>query len=120
MPPAVRAFVLDRDGGCCRVCGATARDPAVHHIEYRSEGGLNVATNLVTVHWMYDPRCHELVHSLKRLWQPILLVVVQHNGVNARQLLRWARTREAQDAGVREPRNLLPGAGNPETGRTGQ
>lgn len=92
----------------------------MHHIEYRSEGGLNVATNLVTVHWMYDPRCHELVHSLKRLWQPILLVVVQHNGVNARQLLRWARTREAQDAGVREPRNLLPGAGNPETGRTGQ
>lgn len=84
----------------------------MHHIEYRSEGGLNVIENLVTVHWMYDPRCHELVHSSKRLWQPLLLVVVQRDGVNARQLLRWARAKQQQTG-------LLPGADFADTGRTG-
>jgi 5-methylcytosine-specific restriction endonuclease McrA len=92
IPPAVRAAAYQRDNGCCRVCGSTAAEPALHHIVYRSEGGLNVVENVVTVHWMYWPRCHETVHSNKRLWQPLLLEVVKHDGLNARQLLRWART----------------------------
>lgn len=95
IPGAVRQECADRDGGNCRVCGAGVGDQgALHHIEYRSEGGLHVAENLVTVHWMYWPRCHELVHGNKRLWQPILLEVVKHDGLYARQLLRWARRAE--------------------------
>jgi len=95
VPPAVRKAVLERDGGNCRVCGATVENPALHHIEYLSEGGKNVAENLITVHWMFWPRCHEVVHSNKRLWQPILKIVVKHDGINARQLLRWARKRKS-------------------------
>jgi hypothetical protein len=73
------------------MCGAFVPEPAIHHIAYRSEGGKHVVDNLVTLHWMYWPRCHEVAHSNKRLWQPLLLAVVKHDGINARQLLRWAR-----------------------------
>jgi hypothetical protein len=91
--PAIRALVFERDGGYCRVCGGMPESPALHHIRYRSEGGLNVVENLITVHWMYAPRCHELVHGNKRLWQPILLEVVKHGGVTALQYKRWAERR---------------------------
>lgn len=93
IPARVRAEAFARDNGNCRVCGATVEHPALHHITYRSEGGLHVVENLVTVHWMFWPRCHELVHSNKKLWQPVLLEVVKHDGLNARQLLRWARAK---------------------------
>lgn len=90
IPARVREEVWDRDQGLCRVCGAWGGDSlAIHHIEYRSEGGLHVLTNLVSVHWMYAPRCHEVVHSNKRLWQPILLQVAQQPGVTALQVRRW-------------------------------
>lgn len=92
VPAATRAQVLDRDNGNCRVCGAHAENPAVHHIFYRSEGGgpdgLHVLSNLVTVHWMFAPRCHEVVHGSKGLWQPLLAEVVKYDGMTARGLLR--------------------------------
>lgn len=91
IPPALRAEVLERDGHCCRVCGAWAENPALHHIEYRSEGGLHVIENLVTVHWMYDPRCHEVMHDNKRRWQPILQAIAMQPGVTAFQYARWVR-----------------------------
>lgn len=90
IPPAVRAAVVARDEGTCRVCGTWVGDEgALHHIEYRSQGGQHTVENLVTVHWMYAPRCHERVHSQKALWQPILLETVKHDGMNAMQLRRW-------------------------------
>lgn len=92
IPAAVRMAVRERDGDCCRVCGAHVENPALHHIAYRSEGGLHVVENLVTVHWMFEPRCHERVHSNKALWKPLLQAVIAMDGwVTAMQVLRWAR-----------------------------
>lgn len=91
IPARVRAEVTERDGGLCRVCGSWGESLAIHHIVYRSHGGLHVASNLVSVHWMYAPRCHELVHANKGLWAPILLEVARTPGVTALQLRRWAR-----------------------------
>ena len=91
LPESIRQAVIERDHGCCRFCGATVENPAVHHVKYRSEGGQHVMTNLVTVHWMFWPRCHEKIHGNKRLWQPILLAVAAMDGVNALQVRRWTR-----------------------------
>lgn len=98
IPIWLRAQVFERDQGLCRVCGAYAESPAIHHVRYRSEGGLNQLDNLITVHWMYSPRCHELVHSRKRLYQPVLIVVAQTPAVTAFQLMRWQRERERNEA----------------------
>lgn len=95
IPARLRSEVRDRDGGLCRVCGAYARHPALHHVLYRSEGGLHVIENLVTVHWMYQPQCHEMVHANKRKFQPILLEVARTPGVTALQLLRWKAAERA-------------------------
>lgn len=75
------------------MCGGFVGDEGcLHHIRYRSEGGLHVPENLVTLHWMYWPRCHERAHAEKRVYQPLLLQVVQRPGVTALQLLRWQRS----------------------------
>ncbi len=54
--------------------------------------------NLVTVCWMYgptpgQPSCHDLVHSNKHLWQPLLQQVIEVPGVTAFQLRRWSQAR---------------------------
>lgn len=92
VPSEVREFVIDRDNGRCRVCGQWAGDvPALHHIEYRSEGGLDVPSNLVTIGWLPGHDCHlPIVHRNKRLWQPILLEIAEQPGVTAFQARRWA------------------------------
>lgn len=90
VPASVRREVADRDGGACRVCGQTPGVSALHHIDYRSQGGLHVPANLITVCWFYGAACHDRVHSSKQLWQPILHEVVKHSGINALQLKRWA------------------------------
>lgn len=90
VPASVRTAVIDRDGSCCRVCGQWVESPALHHIEYRSEGGKNVADNLIVVGWVPWHDCHlTVVHANKRLWQPLLKVVVQTPGVTALQVRRW-------------------------------
>lgn len=58
--------VLARDTRC-RYCGTT-RNLHVHHIVYRSQGGGNEPTNLITLCVAH----HGLVHSDKVLWQPLL------------------------------------------------
>lgn len=74
---SVRAQVIDRDGSCCRVCGRYVSWPALHHIEYRSEGGLDVVENLIVIGWLPGHDCHlPVVHQNKRVWQPILKEVV--------------------------------------------
>lgn len=84
VPATVRRAVLDRDGHCCRVCGQYVPYPALHHIDYRSEGGLNTVDNLVTIGWLPGHDCHlPVVHANKRLWQPILQRVVHLPGVTA-------------------------------------
>lgn len=92
IPARVRAEVMDRDANLCRVCGAYAEEPALHHVRYRSEGGQHVPENLVSVHWMYAPRCHEVMHANKGRWQPVLLYVARTPGVTAFQVARWLRS----------------------------
>lgn len=93
IPADVRAEVLARDGGSCRFCGTYVEHPALHHIRYRSEGGKNHPDNLISLHWMFAPRCHERMHGRKKLWQPIGLQVVNTPGLTMLQLERWQRTR---------------------------
>lgn len=89
---AVRAEVIDRDGSCCRVCGRYVEVPALHHIRYRSQGGPNTADNLVVVGWEPGHDCHlGVVHKNKKLWQPILELVVTHPGTTGLQMRRWLR-----------------------------
>ena len=99
IPQAIREQVDERDQRTCRVCGRYQGDArALHHVLYGGDdvgmGGrrLHEVDTLVTVCWMFNG-CHELVHSNKRLWQPLLLTVAQQPGITALQLRRWQRSR---------------------------
>lgn len=96
IPARVREEVLERDKGICRMCGMHAENPALHHVRYKSEGGTNTADNLITVHWMYEPRCHERIHSNKKVWQPLGLAVIATPGVTMLQLRRWQLTKRGR------------------------
>lgn len=85
----LRTHVIARDGSCCRLCGVYVEVPHVHHVIYRSQGGLDVGYNLVSL----DLWCHERVHRNKGLWTPILTQVALTDGVNGLALLRWYRAR---------------------------
>lgn len=102
IPLNVRQAVDERDEGHCRVCGKFLGERrALHHIVYggdaRGMGGRRVhdPAEIVTVCWLPgDPApgmrpCHDLVHSNKRIWQPLLLSVAARKGVTAVQLQRW-------------------------------
>jgi hypothetical protein len=106
IPAGVRATVDERDNTACRVCGRWLGEArALHHIHYggsrQGMGGRrdHDPANIVTVCWMYGPGngiapCHDLVHSNKRLYVPLLEQVVAHPGITVMQLRRWAaRTR---------------------------
>jgi len=53
----VRVAVLARDKGRCRCCGAKGMD--LHHVLYRSRGGKDTESNLVTV----CRQCHAAIHG---------------------------------------------------------
>lgn len=62
----------------CSLCGRGEPQPLakgsldalhVHHIVYRSEGGKHLMTNLIAL----CHHCHDVVHSDKHEWQPVLL-----------------------------------------------
>lgn len=102
IPARLRVAVDERDGQHCRVCGEYLGERrALHHIRYGGDtvgmGGRrhHAIDNLVTVGWLGARDCHSLVHGDKRLWVPILEVVVTRPGVTALQLLRWSRRRPA-------------------------
>lgn len=69
-----KLFIRERDGKRCRMCGTTYL-LHVHHVKYRSEGGGHDEANLITL----CLRHHDLVHSSKRYWQPILLNVLHQH-----------------------------------------
>lgn len=102
IPPEVRAIVDERDQFFCRVCGQFlgAERRAHHHIVYGGDsvgmGGRRVhdPDHIITVGWLPGEDCHSLVHSSKRLWQPILLAVVNRKGVTAFQYKRWMASNE--------------------------
>lgn len=66
----MRAAVLTRDQYRCRFCGSTAVH--VHHINYRSEGVDHSPHNLIVL----CSKHHDLVHSDKHHWKPILLATI--------------------------------------------
>jgi hypothetical protein len=96
IPQALRAEVDERDRHHCRVCGKWLGDTrALHHIRYGGDrqgmGGRRDHTldNLITVCWMWGGNCHDLVHSAKSLWLPLLERTIETPGVTAMQLRRW-------------------------------
>lgn len=63
--------VYERDKGVCRLCGNNNIE--LHHIYYRSERKdlINDPDNCI----MLCNKCHRLVHSNKKKYQPILLEI---------------------------------------------
>jgi hypothetical protein len=62
IPPALRRFVLHRDGGACTADGCTSRyrlQP--HHIHPRRDGGKHDPSNLTTLCWFHH---HVVIHGM--------------------------------------------------------
>ncbi len=97
VPPKVRKAVIERDSSCCRVCGRYVENPGLHHIVYRSSGGLDVAENLVVVGWLPGHDCHlPIAHGPRsRLFRELLLQCAGDPSVTALQLARWQRAAPA-------------------------
>lgn len=70
LDPDLRQIVRRRDGGSCRWCGKTGEQ--LHHIVYRSQQGLDEASNLI----LLCQEHHMMAHSNKRRWQPVLLGLI--------------------------------------------
>lgn len=71
LPPHIRDRIIARDGRC-RYCG-TVDNLHVHHIVYRSQGGGDEDTNLITLCLVH----HDRVHSNKAVWQPVLEAYIE-------------------------------------------
>lgn len=90
----VRDFVVERDNGCCRICGRPAEVDghfALHHIVFRSHGGLDVPSNLITIG---DAPWHDCHHRFPhgrdaRIWRPILLAIADRPAITGLQARRW-------------------------------
>ena len=57
MNQGLRLEVLERDRWRCRGCSAQVGE--LHHIKFRSQGGLDEASNLITL----CPSCHRRAHG---------------------------------------------------------
>jgi len=57
----IKAYILDRDGYKCRLCGSKNKKFHIHHINLRSKGGSNEHTNLITI----CEDCHDKIHKGK-------------------------------------------------------
>ena len=67
IPPAIRDFVLDRDGGCT-IDGCTSRyrlQP--HHVRHHADGGDHDPANLATLCWYHH---HIEIHRYGRMLDP--------------------------------------------------
>lgn len=53
----------------CQLCGSS-NYLHIHHVYYRSQGGLTTPKNLIRL----CEKCHMLVHSNKKKYQPMLLL----------------------------------------------
>lgn len=67
----LRETVLERDGHCCRVCGASGRDKRSITVHHRKPG-----TSLLHLMISLCPGCHAKVHrtkAIRSLMPPLLL-----------------------------------------------
>lgn len=67
--PNVRKEVIKRDGNWCLFCGKPPKGLHLHRVVYGSQNGKYEPGNCVQLCLKH----HELVHSSKQTWQPILL-----------------------------------------------
>jgi 5-methylcytosine-specific restriction endonuclease McrA len=81
VPDIVRKAVLKRDRNRCRFC-RTNDGLHLHHVIYRSSGGLHVEHNLITL----CNRHHSEVHSDKKRYQPLCLGVLWLSIVDRKHL----------------------------------
>jgi hypothetical protein len=86
IPADVRAQVDERDRRHCRFCGRQLGHRRImHHIRYGGDevgmGGprYHHVDNIITLCGTWDGDCHMKVHSNKKLWQPILEALIEHN-----------------------------------------
>ena len=63
IPQAVKDVVKDRDGGLCVICRRPG-DP-VAHVVRRSQGGMGIERNIVTL----CPACHRAYDEGSNLWK---------------------------------------------------
>lgn len=68
VPGTTRQKVFERFRHMCAYCGRSGRGLHVHHIKYRSEGVDHSLDNLI----LLCQEHHDLVHSNKKFWQPLL------------------------------------------------
>lgn len=104
IPQHLRDAVDERDGGFCRLCGKyLAGRRAIHHIFYGGDlqgiGGRrsHYLDNLVSLCWLPgDSNCHQIAHSSKPMWQPLLAAVVTRpDRITALQLRRWTKREQS-------------------------
>lgn len=69
IPPATRELIYVRDRRSCRFCKRSNVALHIHHINYRSEGVDHQSHNLI----LLCQEHHDLMHSNKKKWKPILL-----------------------------------------------
>ena len=98
VPSDVRDYVLERDQNCCRVCGRWQESPALHHIVFRSQGGPDLPSNLITVGWTpYSCNCHlKVAHGPNaRYWREIFLAITDKPALTALQVRRMLNAQRA-------------------------
>jgi hypothetical protein len=104
-----RAYVLTRDGYTCQQCKGKSKDKRleVHHIIFRSQGGSDEETNLLTL----CKTCHDGLHAgiiaLKRTGKKkgTLLHATQMNSIRI-QLLKRIEAEETWGFVTKEHRHL--------------
>lgn len=99
----IRKAVRERDGHRCRWCGRPGEDLEVHHVKYRSQGGADHASNLITLCQVH----HREAHSCKWLWQPVLLATIWLHYAGQRLLVPEVHRRlEANGIAPQRPLDL--------------
>lgn len=89
VPDDVRSQVLARDHNLCRICGRYDDQLALHHVDYRSQGGENTVDNLICLGWLPSRDCHlTVVHARKDIWQPICHVLITIPALTGLQVIR--------------------------------
>lgn len=103
----LRKTVRNRDE-TCRFCGTEGYRLEIHHISYRSQGGPDVAWNLI----LLCDEHHRLVHSSKKYWQPVLRAYIWLHYIEGRKGLQISGVER-----ILKKREMLPELlGDPDDG----
>lgn len=81
-PEDIKNEVLKLDSHACRSCLSKSKGLHVHHIVYRSEGGQHLIENLITLCFY----CHDMVHSDKDKYQPLLKLIADMRSKGDKQI----------------------------------